>query len=78
MKDVKIFLNDVDKEYIINTLDNINLKTKERYSINFVDLEGNTEEKAAIKLEVSKRTIQNYRKSAYAKIKKYLNKKAKG
>lgn len=49
-------------------LSKINLKERERAAIEFVDRKGYTEERASKVLQVSKRSIQNYRKKAYEKL----------
>ena len=56
-------ISEVDK-----LLSNVSLKDNERVAIDLVDRRGITEEKASKIMQVSKRTVQNYRNKAYDKL----------
>lgn len=56
-------ISEVDK-----LLSNVSLKDNERIAIDLVDRRGVTEEKASKIMQVSKRTVQNYRNKAYDKL----------
>ena len=66
--DVKYILQYPIISEVDRILLDVNLKEKERLAIELVDRKGNTEERASKILQVSKRTIQNYRKKAYEKL----------
>lgn len=44
------------------------MKDKEKLAIKLVDMQGMGEKLASIKMEVSRKTIQNYRRNAYIKL----------
>ncbi|MGL4453785.1 MAG: helix-turn-helix transcriptional regulator [Sarcina sp.] len=67
-KDIKYILQYPIISEVDKILVNVNLKEKERAAIEFVDRKGYTEERASKILQVSKRSIQNYRKKAYEKL----------
>lgn len=67
-KDIKYILQYPIISEVDKILSRINLNEKERSAIEFVDRKGYTEERASKVLQVSKRTIQNYRKKAYEKL----------
>lgn len=67
-KDIKYILQYPIISEVDKILVNINLKERERAAIEFVDRKGYTEERASKVLQVSKRSIQNYRKKAYEKL----------
>jgi len=65
---IKYILYYPDKKLINGLLDNVNLKDKERLAIVLVDMQGIGEKIASIKMGVSRKTVQNYRRNAYRKI----------
>lgn len=73
-KDIKYILQYPIISEVDKILVNVNLKEKERAAIEFVDRKGYTEERASKILQVSKRSIQNYRKKAYEKLNIALDK----
>lgn len=73
-KDIKYILQYPIISEVDKILVNVNLKEKERAAIEFVDRKGYTEERASKILQVSKRSIQNYRKKAYEKLSIALDK----
>lgn len=77
--DIKKIIKYPVKNTVFELLDKVNLKNNERTCIELVDMQGFTEQKVSDILQVSKRTVQNYRKRAYEKIKVALinNKEAK-
>lgn len=70
--DIKTIIQYPDKNKVIKILDSVNFKINERKCIELVDMQGLTEQKVSDKLQVSKRTVQNYRKRAYEKLKVVL------
>ncbi|MGL5190744.1 MAG: hypothetical protein ACRC7S_13960 [Cetobacterium sp.] len=73
-RDIKYILQYPIISEVDKILVNVNLKEKERAAIEFVDRKGYTEERASKILQVSKRSIQNYRKKAYEKLSIALDK----
>ena len=67
-RDIKYILQYPIISEVDNILSKVNLKERERSAIEFVDRKGYTEERASKVLQVSKRSIQNYRKKAYEKL----------
>jgi len=65
---IKYILHYPDKKLINGLLDNVNLKDKEILAIKLVDMQGIGEKLASIKMGVSRKTVQNYRRNAYRKI----------
>lgn len=68
-KQIKKILQYPVSSVVSELLKGINLKENEKLSIEIVDIRGNTEDYASKKLGVTKRSIQNYRKRAYEKLK---------
>lgn len=68
--DIVKVLNSPYKPLVMLVMELVNLKDKERLAIELVDIRGITEEKAAEEMEVSRNTIQNYRRKAYMKMSK--------
>lgn len=66
--EVKRMLNHASKKAVFSALDLVNLKDKERQTIELVDLRGLTQEEAAEKLDCSVSSIALYRSRAYHKI----------
>jgi len=67
-KDIKYILHYPNKVLVNNLLDDVNLKDKEIVAIRLVDLQGTGEKLASVKMNVSRKTVQNYRRNAYIKI----------
>ncbi len=67
-RDIKKILRYPLKDVVYNLIKNISLREEERKAIELVDIEYKTEDYAAKKICVSKRTIQNYRLKAYKKL----------
>jgi len=68
-KDIKTILDYPVKQIVLDLLESVNLKATERYAIDIVDIKGYSEEKASIAMNVSRRSIQTYRRNAYNKMK---------
>lgn len=65
---IKYILDFADIAKVNCFLDTINLKDNERKALQLVDLKGYTQMQASIVMQVSTRTVQNYRTSAFKKI----------
>jgi len=67
-KDIKYILHYPNLKLINDLLDDVNLKDKERLAIKLVDMQGLVEKIASVKMGVSRKTVQNYRRNAYGKM----------
>ena len=67
-KQIKTILKYPILKIVIEIVDRTNLMLTERTAILLVDMQGLSEKEAAEKIKVSRRSIQNYRKSAYRKM----------
>lgn len=69
-KAIRWILRQADKRKVKEMLSLVNLSHMEKKIIKLVEIKRYTEEEVAEKLEVSRNTIQNYKKSAFDKINK--------
>ena len=69
-EEIKQVLDCPSKHLLELSLELVNLKDKERSAIELVDIKGNTEERASEMLNISRNSIQNYRRKAYNKFAK--------
>jgi predicted DNA-binding protein (UPF0251 family) len=67
-KEIKQVLQCPTMELLSLALALVNLKDKEVNAITLVDIKGSTEDVAAEELRCSKKSIQNWRRTAYSKL----------
>ncbi len=66
--DIRKILKNPSKEMVNIALGYVNLTEKERQIIEYVELQGKTEERTAEILDISTRNLQNLKASAFKKL----------